>query len=469
MVQYRPLVGEDAPLDAATALAMRLPASGPSGHPWHFSRAELPHSLPSELRAARGGERMTLASYVEHLIRLLDPKLKGTPGRPPLPSASHFQRGLEDSERNPADHVALGHVAKLVAQSRGPVRLQDAVDLYVRVRTAFLDMVKQHHYRSLRVPAYNSSRQHQLIRTAIRSELAVMSFPYLFRHDSSKAGAWHYALLPDVPSVETDAAVRMLGMAYKALAVERSVRGGLSQQQLYDLKAIVPTGMPPLLQYLVVTLTNQATCRALGITDGVARSVRMRFDALTLRELPKLRPEAERHALQKLVKTSGRQVKDLERAINNRLRTVVNERQLLRDPHQLLVRQAVGQLLKTPDVIAALRDIAHNFSASFKGASGNTPEDAMYIERLGTHWRQGGSQTERILHLFNMYLLHRYNRTVGKKTMRALFKLADIKCVKSISSRDPSDAQYWARRGLKSVKQLFIALSMCERLCEPVL
>ena len=49
-----------------------LPASGPGGQAWYFSRAELPHSLPSELRAAaRGGERMTLASYAEHLIRLL--------------------------------------------------------------------------------------------------------------------------------------------------------------------------------------------------------------------------------------------------------------------------------------------------------------------------------------------------------------------------------------------------------------
>ena len=88
MVQYTPLVGEDAPLDAATALAMRLPARGPGGQAWHFSRAELPHSLPSEIRAARGGERMTRASYVEHLIRVLDPNLNGTPGRPPLPSAS---------------------------------------------------------------------------------------------------------------------------------------------------------------------------------------------------------------------------------------------------------------------------------------------------------------------------------------------------------------------------------------------
>jgi len=37
MVQYTPLVGEDAPLDAATALAMRvmrLPARGPGGQAW---------------------------------------------------------------------------------------------------------------------------------------------------------------------------------------------------------------------------------------------------------------------------------------------------------------------------------------------------------------------------------------------------------------------------------------------------
>ena len=36
--------GEDAPLDAAAALAMGLSARGPGGQAWYFSRAELPHS-----------------------------------------------------------------------------------------------------------------------------------------------------------------------------------------------------------------------------------------------------------------------------------------------------------------------------------------------------------------------------------------------------------------------------------------
>ena len=47
--------------------------------------------------------------------------------------------------------------------------------------------------------------------------------------------------------------------------------------------------MKPVLQYLVATLCNPATRRALNIGDGVAGSVRMRFDALTLRETPTLR------------------------------------------------------------------------------------------------------------------------------------------------------------------------------------
>ena len=149
MVQYRPLVGEDAPLDAATALAMRLPASGPSGHPWHFSRAELPHSLPSELRAARGGERMTLASYVEHLIRLLDPKLKGTPGRPPrrcdVPAENQFKRrsqrqfGLSSSARS-----ARRRVGWLLAapQHRGVLRAVGCRSIHSTVRNKGCNLVK---------------------------------------------------------------------------------------------------------------------------------------------------------------------------------------------------------------------------------------------------------------------------------------------------------------------------------------
>lgn len=110
--------------------------------------------------------------------------------------------------------------------------------------------------------------------------------------------------------------------------------------------------------------------------------------------------------------------------------------------------------------------IAHNFSASFKGASGNTPEDKVYIQELSTQWGKTGSQTARILHLLNVYLLHHLNRKISPAQMRELFNLAGIKCVKAVNNlRDPSDAQYWARRGLKSVKQFVIALSIWAVYC----
>eukprot|EP00966_Prymnesium_polylepis_P231512 5356430-Prymnesium_polylepis.1 len=170
--------------------------------------------------------------------------------------------------------------------------------------------------------------------------------------------------------------------------------------------------------------------------------------------------------MQKVIKSSGRQPKDLERAVNNRLRKLVSDRKLLRDPRQRLVREAVGAVLRSPDVLEVLRDIAHNFSASFKGASGNTPEDAVYIEQLSARWGKTGSQTARILDLLNVYLLHHLNRKISPQKMRKLFKLAGIKCVKAVNNaRDPSDAQYWARRGLKSVKQAFIAIAMWAVYC----
>jgi len=176
-----------------------------------------------------------------------------------------------------------------------------------------------------------------------------------------------------------------------------------------------------------------------------------------------LRRQAEEDVLNKVIKSSGRGAKDLKRAVNNRLRKLVADRKFMRHPGRRLVREAVGAVLKSPDVLAVLRDIAHNFSASFKGASGNTPEDTVFIEELSKFWGKTGSQTARIIDLLNVYLLHHLNRKIKDgRQLRRLFKLADIKCVKAIGNgRDPSDAQYWARRGLKSVKQLFTALSKC--------
>jgi len=267
-------------LDAATAAVIGLPRFGARGLEWHFGRAGLPYSLASEL--SHTADRTTLACYTKQLIDSLDPRKKGWPKRPVIPPRAHFERGLTSAKRNPADKVALAHVAKFIVRSKGPVRQPDATGLYVRVRQQVLNLVKEHHYPQLPVPAYDAPARLVLVRRIITSELPLMSFPYQFSESASGAPpAWCYALLPDLPSVETSEAAQQLGLWYKVLAAEKQPRaGGLQAQQLRDLEAIVSNGMKPVLRYLVVTLTNPATRRTLNISDGEARSVRLRFDAL---------------------------------------------------------------------------------------------------------------------------------------------------------------------------------------------
>ena len=151
---------------------------------------------------------------------------------------------MTSAERNPADKVALAHVAKFVVQSKGPVRQPDAVRLYVRVRQQVLNLVKEHHYQQLPVPAYDAPARLVLVRGIITSELPLMAFPYQFNKSASgTGGTWCYALLPDMPSVETSEAAQQLGLWYKVLTAERQPRAGLKEQQLRDLEAIVSNGM----------------------------------------------------------------------------------------------------------------------------------------------------------------------------------------------------------------------------------
>jgi hypothetical protein len=214
-------------------------------------------------------DRATLARYTTRIIANLDQRKKGSLERQQIPPRAHFERSLESSERNPADKVALAHVAKLILASDGPVRQPDAVTLYTCVRRRFLLMVKQHHFSELAVPPSDSGRMLNAVRRIITSELPVMAFPYCFERGGVRS--WCYALLPDLPTVEASEAARVVGVWYRMLAVEQQPSGELKEQQLRDLEAIVPTGMKPVLQYLVVTLSNPATRRALRIISPSAQ------------------------------------------------------------------------------------------------------------------------------------------------------------------------------------------------------
>jgi hypothetical protein len=318
----RVLLGEAGLLDATTAIAIGIPATPGGGKQWKLSRAALPHSLKSVV-ATCNEDGITLQMERNRLIAALSLAKKALPlaERPPRPPKQNFERSLQSCERNPADIIALCRVANAIVASKEPVALPEMVRLYLDSRKTTLELVRQHFYASLKVPAYDGPLQIQLIRDTITTALPVMAFPYYFPNATSGAGVWCYALLPDVPSIDTDEVWRVVSVWYRVLATELGPRAGLTAQQLADIKAMVPTGMPPLMQYLVVTLTNQATWRNLGISDGEASAVRTRFDALTLREAPKLRLEAEAHVMQKVIKSSGRPPKDLARAVENRMRT----------------------------------------------------------------------------------------------------------------------------------------------------
>ena len=229
-----------------------LPAAGSGGHPWKYCRAGLPYSLSSELKL--NAERVSGYQYTTNLISVLDPRKKHGAERQPIPPLAYFERSLNGSERNPADRVALASVASLINGADGPVQLPAAIALYLEKRHAFLTMVKEHHYTSLKVPSYVSEKHYSLVGNVIRNELPVMAFPYHFPRAKITAGVWCYALLPDVPCVEDSEVTRQIRQWYKILAAELQPSAELKAQQLADLKAVAADGMSPMLQYLVVTL-----------------------------------------------------------------------------------------------------------------------------------------------------------------------------------------------------------------------
>ena len=141
-------------INAELASFVGLPAAGPGGYPWQYCRAGLEYSLSSELKL--NAERVSGYQYTANLISVLDPRKKHGAERQPIPPLAYFERNLNGSERNPADRIALTHVASLIHGADGPVQLPDAIALYMEKRHAFLTMVKEHHYILMKVPSYVS-------------------------------------------------------------------------------------------------------------------------------------------------------------------------------------------------------------------------------------------------------------------------------------------------------------------------
>ena len=123
-------------VNAELASFVGLPAAGPGGYPWQYCRAGLEYSLSSELKL--NAERVSGYQYTTSLISVLDPQKKQGAERQPIPPLAYFERNLNGSERNPADRIALAHVASLINGADGPVQLPAgaAIALYMRPCTS---------------------------------------------------------------------------------------------------------------------------------------------------------------------------------------------------------------------------------------------------------------------------------------------------------------------------------------------
>ena len=219
-------------ISQADAHGLGMPSKANGGTSWQLFRAGLPYSLAHELMILTEFGHVTLASRcLEILARCNRESLPSGELRRPPPQA-HFERAVGAEPPNPADVVALGHVAKLVSTSRTPVSMPDAVKLYVAVRCVMLEHVQEHIYATLKVPAGSAPRQLQIVRETIRDKLPVMAFPYNFPHAAVGAGTWCYALLPDVPSVPDSEATRTIELWYRMLLIDQRVHDGLSDEQM---------------------------------------------------------------------------------------------------------------------------------------------------------------------------------------------------------------------------------------------
>ena len=169
-----------------------------------------------------------MATQANDLIASLLSRKNGTSERMPRPPRAHFERGLQGSNHNPADTIALLRVAMVVAHAKEPVSLPAAAEMFMRVRCGFLEVVQAKHYPQLKLCKHSSPTDLQRVRQMITERLPVMAFPYYFRNAAGKADTWSYALFADVPTVEVDEAARVVATFYRVLAVQYAAREGFS-------------------------------------------------------------------------------------------------------------------------------------------------------------------------------------------------------------------------------------------------
>lgn len=102
----------------------------------------------------------------------------------------------------------------------------------------------------------------------------------------------------------------------------------LTSEDISNLKAILPTNMRPIIDFLLAKFVDKSLRCALGIGNQRAKSVVKRFDQLAAR-LYITRTQATLKVGNKVVKTTGSKVKNVKTAIQREMRRLAIKQKLL--------------------------------------------------------------------------------------------------------------------------------------------
>ena len=303
------------------------------------------------------------------------------------PTVPQLETGIVNgslTDRNPLDRIALQRVAAEL-QDVAILPIPQAVQLYASTRQDLQDHLRQTCYPRLGgTRLADLSGQHRaLIEQRLLRYLPVARVPNRTFHHSNILGnpgqqRWHNALLADSASISDDTFIAALESYYDVARRKEKLdaRGTpLSAEDFTNLRACVGGQMGELLEFLVCKGFDDATRRAMGISDWRARASIARYDVVCS-QLQPLRREAEEQVQSKEMGTTGAAPTNERAAVHRRMKRLADEMGLFLNDAQARVASAKRSVRDDPEVLRTLQAIVRNMGASFKSEDGFTPADA---------------------------------------------------------------------------------------------
>ena len=415
--------------------------------------------------------RSTLKTPIAEQVRniddakaeFLDAVKKAKQGNGPLPFTLGDLMNCKNPEKNPAHLLAAGEVARLLVDSEdGFVAERHAIDIFSDCKLSLTKVLKEEFPATLAQLEVSEKApdRNNVVKSVLRM-LNIIRLPV--QMISRRAGCWNQnqfvmCWIPNIGGASDDEVKRQIELFYRVRNLESETSTTLTAAQVSDLKAIVPDGCGPLIEYMIAKLASPQIRRELGIVDGRARSVVARFDALT-DTIAEMREVAELRVAGKVIRTTGEGVKNAKRAVNHMLQSTVNKHDLLREhgrkastTHRSFVDRFGAELKPV------LHELALSQDPSYKVGDA-TPVDGALIHNA---WTGPGGFCEHFHDLLQVYLAsdawapkHPDALSCSLSTTKKLLKHANIQYLANENQRPTVLSMHYCASSVKMFKLLF--------------